>query len=437
MISLLYILIAIILLVMLIAVFDFNAFLSFLISSIFLGFLLGMEPLVIVKSLQQGMGDLLGSLIIVIVTGAMLGKLVANSGAAERIVNVMIGLCGKNNIAWALMITGFMIGIPLFYNVGFMLVVPIIFSVAYRYQLSALYVGLPMIASLSVTHGFLPPHPSPTALVAQFNASMTTTLFYGILISIPALIMAGPIFSSTLKNITSTSKVFTPTNTARTTLPSTLASIFTALLPVILLGVTALLPTIITTNAWATPIAFIGEPSMVMLISLLAATVILGIAQKTPLKVLMHDYNEAIKDVSVIILIMAGAGTLKQIILDGGVVSDIEAMVNMLDVNPLILGWLIAVIIRLFVGSATVAGLTAAGIIAPLLHSLSVDPNLMVIVIGAGSIFFSHVNDTGFWLFKEYFGLTIKQTIRSWSLMETIVSICGLLGALIIQAIIA
>jgi Gnt-I system high-affinity gluconate transporter len=436
MISLLYILIAIILLVILIAVFDFNAFISFLISSILLGFLLGMEPLVIVKSLQQGMGDLLGSLIIVIVTGAMLGKLVANSGAAERIVNVMIRLCGKNNITWALMITGFLIGIPLFYNVGFMLVVPIIFSVAYRYQLSALYVGLPMIASLSVTHGFLPPHPSPTALVAQFNASITTTLFYGILISIPALILAGPIFSSTLKNIKSTSTVFTPKDTPRTTLPSVFASIISALLPVILLGLTSLFSSHNTSNAWATFFTFIGDPSIVMLISLLAATVILGLAQGTSLKILMNDYNEAIKDVSVIILIMAGAGTLKQIILDGGVVNDIEALVRMLDLNPLILGWLMAVIIRLFVGSATVAGLTAAGIIAPLLHTLSVDPNLMVIVIGAGSIFFSHVNDTGFWLFKEYFGLTMKQTLRSWSLMETIVSICGLLGAIIIQTII-
>lgn len=431
--SLLIIVFCIALLVLLITRFKINAFLAFLIISILAGLLLGMDAGKIAGAVQKGVGDMLGSLVIIIVSGAMLGKLVADSGAAQRISSSMVNLFGEKYVQWALLITGFMIGIPLFYNVAFMLVVPLIFSVAGRYKLPALFIGMPMISSLSVTHGFLPPHPSPTALVAQFNADIGITLFYGLMICIPTVIIAGPFFSQTLKKIkTPASKIFQGTDLPEDQLPGLGISIFSSLLPVILLGMTSLLSYVFTQPEAQSYIKFISDPAIVMLLSLAIATFTIGVGQGTPMSKVMDSYGEAIKDVSLILLIMGGAGALKQILTDSGVSQDIVGLVGGLDVHPLVLGWLIAVLIRLAVGSATVAGLTAAGIIAPMIPALQVDPNLMVLSVGAGSLFFSHVNDTGFWLFKEYFNLSIKDTIRSWSFMETIVSVCGLIGVMII-----
>lgn len=432
--SILIIVFCIALLVLLITQFKINAFLAFLIISIIAGLLLGMDASKIAGSVQKGVGDMFGGLVIIIVAGAMLGKLVADSGAAQKIASSMVNLFGEKYIQWALMITGFMIGIPLFYNVAFMLVVPLIFSVAYRYKLPALFIGMPMIASLSVTHGFLPPHPSPTALVTQFSADIGQTLFYGILICIPTVIIAGPIFSQTLKKINPpASKIFQRTDLPEDKLPGLGISIFTSLLPVILLGVTSLLSSVFTQPEAAAYIKFISDPAIVMLLSLAIATFTIGIAHGIKMPKVMDTYGEAIKDVAMILMIMGGAGALKQILIDTKVSDDIAALLGGLDIHPLVLGWTIAVVIRLSVGSATVAGLTAAGIIAPMLPSLNVNPNLMVLSVGAGSLFFSHVNDTGFWLFKEYFNLGIKDTIRSWSFMETIVSICGLIGVMVIH----
>jgi Gnt-I system high-affinity gluconate transporter len=432
--SLLIILFCIAVLVLLITYFKVNAFLSFLIISIMAGLMLGMDASLIAGSVKNGVGAMLGELVIVIVSGAMLGKLVAESGAAQQIASSMVSLFGERYIQWALMVTGFMIGIPLFYNVAFMLVVPLIFSVAYRYKVPVIFIGLPMIASLSVTHGYLPPHPSPTALVAQFNADMGKTLFYGVIISIPAIILAGPVFARTLRRINPPpSKIFQVNDLPAEKLPGLGISIASSLLPVILLGITSLISTSITGDKATALIKFVSDPSMVMILSLAVATFTLGLRQGMSMSKVMDIYGEAVKDVSMILLIMSGAGALKQILIDSGVSVEIAQLLGGLDVHPLVLGWSIACVIRICVGSATVAGLTAAGIIAPLLTTLEVDPNLMVLSVGAGSLMFSHVNDTGFWLFKEYFNLSLKETIRSWSLMETIVSIAGLVGVMIIQ----
>jgi Gnt-I system high-affinity gluconate transporter len=297
-----------------------------------------------------------------------------------------------------------------------------------------IFIGLPMIASLSVTHGYLPPHPSPTALVAQFNADIGKTLFYGVIISIPAIILAGPIFAKTLRRINPpASKIFQVNDMATEKLPGLGISIASSLLPVILLAVTSLISAGLSSDKPIPFISFVSDPSMVMIISLALATYTLGLRQGMTMSRVMDIYSDAVKDVAMILLIMGGAGALKQIMIDSGVSLEIAALLGGLDVHPLVLGWLIACVIRICVGSATVAGLTAAGIIAPLLATLNVDPNLMVLSVGAGSLMFSHVNDTGFWLFKEYFNLSIKDTIRSWSLMETIVSIAGLLGVMTLQ----
>jgi Gnt-I system high-affinity gluconate transporter len=433
--SLVIIVYSITLLIILISVFKVNAFLAFLIISILAGGLLGIEVKQITQSVQKGIGDMLGSLVIVIVCGAMLGKLVADSGAAQQIASYMVRLFGKRYIQWALMFTGFIIGIPLFYNVGFVLVVPLIFSVALKYKMPAVYIGLPMLASLSVTHGFLPPHPSPTALVAQFHADLGMTLLYGVFIGLPTVIIAGPVFSRALKKINPPApKIFeNAADVAPEKLPSLGISIFSSLLPVILLAFTTISLSYVTDPSVKTAIAFTGDPAMVMIISLLVATFTLGLRQGMSMKKVMDIYSESVKDIAMILLIMGGAGALKQILIDSGVSENIAVLLSDLDIHPLVLGWAIACLIRVCVGSATVAGLTAAGIIAPLLPGMNVDPNLMVLSIGAGSLMFSHVNDTGFWLYKEYFNLSIRQTIQSWSLMETIVSVCGLIGVMIIH----
>lgn len=423
------------LLVLLITWGKINPFLAFLIVSIVAGIFTGIPIANIGKSLQKGIGDMLGSLVIVIALGAMLGKIVAESGAAQRIASTMMGIFGEKNIHWGLVCTGFIIGIPLFYNVGFVLMIPLIFSVVKQYKLPAVYIGLPMLASLSVAHGFLPPHPSPAALVAQFNANMGLTLMYGLIIAIPAIILGGPVFAMTLKKIDSKPlNSFQNETLPQDQLPSTLNSFLTALLPVFLLAFT----TILTFQAKDNPTlksfsSFIGDPSIVMLISLAVATITLGRNRGVSMKKIMGFYTEAVKDVSMIILIIGGAGALKQVLIESGVSDEIAAVLKNLPLNPLITGWLVAAIIRVCVGSATVAGLTTAGIIAPMVIQTGANPELMVLAIGSGSLMLSHVNDPGFWLFKEYFNLSIKDTLRSWSMMESIVSVVGLLGVLVIS----
>lgn len=368
----------------------------------------------------------------------MLGKLVAESGGAQRIASGMMYLFGERYIQWALMATGFIIGIPLFYNVGFVLVVPLIFSVVYRFRFPAVYIGLPMLASLSVTHGFLPPHPSPSYLVAQFGADMGQTLLYGMMVGIPTVIIAGPLFSRTLRRIeTRLPDTFKPSEVAEDKLPGMWNSVISSLLPVILLTATTLLaPYMPETGVAAKVFTFLRNPDMVLLIALGIATYTLGIRMGTPVKRIMDIYGDAVKDIAMILLIMSGAGALKQILIDSGVSDQIGVLLTGMDVHPLILGWFIACVIRVCVGSATVAGLTAAGIIMPLMDRPDVNPNLMVLAIGAGSLMFSHVNDGGFWLFKEYFNLSIKDTLRSWSLMETIVAIVGMIGVMILNTLI-
>ena len=431
------VLICILTLVLLISWGKINAFLAFLIVAIGTGLMLGIPFNKITQSVQKGIGDTLGSLVIVIALGAMLGKLVAEAGAAQKITNVLMRAFGPKRIQWALMITGFIVGIPLFYNVGFVLLIPIIFSAVYQMKMPAVYVGVPMLAALSVTHGFLPPHPAPTALVGQFNANMGLTLLYGFIVAVPAIILAGPVFAKTLKHITvEPMRTFQKDPIPESELPTAAMSLSASLLPVFMLAVTTLIPILFTLkDGQRNLLVFFSEPSIVMLIALIFATFALGIRPARNMTQVMNIYVDAVKDVSIILLIVAGAGALKQIFSDSGVSNDIAMMLKGWSMHPLILGWLIAAVIRVAMGSATVAGLTTAGIIAPVIAGTQVDPNLRVLSIGAGSLMFSHVNDSGFWMFKEYFNLTIKQTIRSWSLMETIVSIVGLAGVLALDAI--
>jgi Gnt-I system high-affinity gluconate transporter len=433
--TLLVILVAVLALIVLISWGKVNAFLAFLLVTIPAGFALGLGSAQVLGAVQKGLGDTLGSVTLVVVLGAMLGKLVAESGAAQQIAAALLGALGPRNIQWTLLLTGFIIGIPLFYNVGFLLVMPLIFSVVYQYKLPAVYVGLPMLASLSVLHGFLPPHPSPTALVVQFHADMGLTFIYGLLVAVPAIVLAGPVYTRTLRGLVSHPRAgLVAEPIPAEALPGRLNSFLSSLLPVLVLAVVLGLQAGLPAGGPLAPaLAFLAEPGVVMLLSVVVATFSLGVGLGKSLPDIMETYAAAVRDVAPILLIIGGAGALKEVLVASGASQHLAAGLRDTGLPPLLLGWLIAGFIRVCLGSSTVAGLTAAGVVLPTLAQSHANPNLMVLAIGAGSLLFSHFNDGGFWLFKEYFGLSVKDTLRSWSMMETIVSVVGLLGVLLLD----
>ncbi|MGZ8538427.1 MAG: gluconate:H+ symporter [Flavisolibacter sp.] len=422
-------------LVILIAGFKINPFLAFLIVCVIAGLCLNIPLTQITKSVETGIGNILADTLIIIVIGAMLGKLIASSGAAQQIATTIMKAIGLKNIHWALALIGLVIGIPLFYNTGFVLMIPLIFSIVYQYRLPAVATGISLLAALSVAHGFLPPHPSPATLVGQFKADLGETMLYGIIIAIPTIVVAGPLFSRTLKKIDSKPlETFKPPELKQSDLPGVFNSFFTALLPVLLFAIMTILPMIVSED-YEDLIFFFSRPAIVMLIALIVATFTLGIRRGRNMEGVMTIYSDSVKDIALILLIIAGAGIFKQVLVDSKVANDIAGLLSNSNMSPLILGWMIAALIRVAVGSATVAGITAAGIVEQLVRDTNTSPSLMVLSIGAGSLMFSHVNDSGFWLFKEYFNLSIKDTLRSWSVMESIVSIVGLIGVLILNMI--
>jgi Gnt-I system high-affinity gluconate transporter len=412
-----------------------NVFLTFIIVSVMAALLLGMPLAQVPKTINKGIGDMLGSLVVVIVLGGMLGKLVGASGAAQRIATSMRNAFGEKYITWAMSLTGLIVGIPLYYNVGFFLLIPIIFSVAARYKLPLVYIGLPMLTALSVMHGFLPPHPSPMALTVQFQANIAQVFIYGFIIAIPTIIIAGPLFAKTIRGIQSNSTMTLVTDDIpEENLPGLTNSILSSLLPVLLIGLGTLVANFSGNNPQVQNIAhFLADPGIAMVGTILIATYTLGISTGRSLKQVMDVYADAIKEIALILLIIGSAGILKQVFMDTGVSEQISAGLQQLNMPPLVLGWVIAAILRLCLGSATVAGLAAAGIVFPLMQTTHADPNLMVLSVGAGSLFCSHVNDTSFWVFKEYFGLDMKRTFLSWSLMETLVSVLGLIGVVLLN----
>jgi len=436
---LLIVIIGIILLFILIAKFKLNAFITFILVSLFVGIAEGMQLEDVVQSIQNGIGNTLGFLVMILGFGAMLGKLVADSGAAQRITSKLVSKFGIKNIQWALVLTGFIVGIPMFYSVGFVILIPLVFTVAASTGLPLLYVGLPMLASLSVTHGYLPPHPAPTAIAVMFDADLGKTLLYGIIVAIPAIIVAGPLFSRTIKNIKATplKEFVNPRILEDHEMPGMRISIFTALLPILLIGIATLADLFLPEDFYLKPIIdFLGNPVIAMLIAVLVAIYTLGLARGKKMPEIMGSVSSSISGITMVLLIIAGAGALKQVLVDSGVSDYIANMLSGSTISPLVLAWFIATVIRVCVGSATVAGLTAAGIILPLVSKTGVNAELMVLAIGSGSLMLSHVNDGGFWLFKEYFNLSVRDTLRTWTVMETTVGVMGLIGVLILNTLI-
>jgi len=426
----------ILLLFLLIIVFRLNAFIAFIIVAITIGIGQGMELNTIVKSLEKGIGNTLGFLVMILGLGAMLGKLVAESGAAQKITNGLIKVFGVKRTKIAVMTTGFVVGITMFYSVGFVILVPLVFTVAAATGLSLISIALPMLASLSVTHGFLPPHPAPTALSVMFQADIGKTLIYGVIVAIPAILISGPLLTRFLIPVEAkplkefmASKVFKEEE-----LPGLFNSLATALLPVVLIGFSTLMVEFLNEETVLySVIKFVGNPVIALLLSVLIGIYTLGISRGTSMKEIMKIFGTAASGITMVLLIIAGAGALKQILIDSGVSDYIGGLLEITALSPLLIGWLIATLIRFSVGSATVAGLTTAGIVLPIVQSTGVSPELMVLAIGSGSLMLSHVNDSGFWLFKEYFNLTIKQTLLTWTIMETTIGISGLIGVLILN----
>ena len=422
-----------------------SPFLSLLIVAIIAGLCLGMQPEDLLKSIEKGVGSTLGGLALIICLGATLGKILEISGAAEQIALTLIKSFGEKNIQWAVLLTGFLIGIPLYYNAGFVILVPLVFTIARKAKLPILYIAIPMAAALSATHCFLPPHPGPVVLINAFKdsqgnkADMGKTLLYGIMIAIPVVILAGPLLGRLLQKIkVDISNAFTSSESAAAKkLPSVIPSFFIALLPVLLITLAVIANIYLPDGALLKKILlFTGDSTIALLLAVLIATWFFGLRSGHSIETIMKWLNEAVSGIAMILLIITAGGVFKQVLIDSGTGTYIASFSSKWHMPPLIFGWVVTALLRVMIGSATVAGITAAGVVSPLVASGVVSPELMVLAVGTGSVFGSHINDSGFWMFKEFFKLSLRQTFLSWTVMETIISILGLLGVLLLNIII-
>ena len=427
---------AIVLLLVLIAVLRLSAFVALTIVAFATGLAKGMPFDAVVKSVQAGIGSTLGSLALVIGFGVMLGSLLAETGAAQRISDSLIQFFGAKRAKLALALTGFAVGLAMFYNAGFVILAPLAFSIARQTGQPLVPLAIAMAAPLSVTHCFLPPHPGATAVANVLQADLGKTLLLGLVVGLPAILVAGLFLPDFLKKIPADPPkgIFPEVEASNRKQPSFIICMLAAILPVLLMaGATISELSLPAGHAVRNFMAFVGDSNIAMLISVLAALFFLVVLQGQNAGLALDKSAGSLGAIAGIMLILGSGGAFKQVLLDTGIGQRIAEQVTGLQVSPLVLGWLIATIMRIAVGSATVAGMTAAGIAQPLLQGTDVSPELMALAIGAGSVMCSHVNDTGFWMFREWFGLSLRDTFRTWTLMETIVGVVGFLGVLLLD----
>ncbi|WP_212926437.1 gluconate:H+ symporter [Oceanobacillus sp. J11TS1] len=434
---------AVLVLLLLIMKWNLNTFISLIVVSFLTALALGMPLGDIVAAVEGGLGGTLGDIALIFGFGAILGKLIADAGGAQRIALTLINKFGEKRIQWAVVVASFIIGVALFFEVGLVLLIPIVYQIAKELKVPLLHLGLPMTAALSVTHGFLPPHPGPTVIAQQYGANIGMVLIYGMIISVPTVILAGPLFTKLAKKLVPEAfskvgnlkslgsvKTFKEEET-----PGFATSAITALFPVILMAITTVVDLIqdigkVSDNLFFEIMRMIGQPTTALLLSLLLAIYTMGIARKIPMKNLMGSAEESIRGIGMMLLVIGGGGALKQVLIDGGVGDAVANIFNGTSMSPILLAWLIAAILRIALGSATVAALTTAGMVIPMMQGYDVNLALMVLATGAGSLIASHVNDAGFWIFKEYFNLSMKETFATWTLLETVVSVAGLVFTL-------
>ncbi|MFW0808822.1 GntP family permease [Bacillus pumilus] len=431
---------AIVLLLILITVAKLNPFVSLIITSMLVGFATGMDLQEIIQSIKTGLGNTLSLLAIVLALGTMLGKMMAESGGAERIAQTLIGRFGTKNVHWAMMFVAFIVGIPVFFQVGFVLLIPLLFTIAIETGISLVTIGISLIAGLSVVHGLVPPHPAAMAAVGIYHANVGKTIFFSIIVGLPTAIIAGPLYGKWIgKRIHKPvpemlRKQFTERNEDRR-LPGFANTMFTILVPVILMLLATLADIILPEdNMWFQVFKYIGDPITALLIATVYSFFSLGFMQGMNRDRVLSFSNECLGPIASILLVIGAGGAFNNVLIDSGVGDYIADVAKHSPISPILLSWLIAAVIRVATGSATVSMMTAAGIVAPIAATMpDVSRELLVLATGAGSLILSHVNDSGFWLIKEYFGMTIKETFLTWTAMETIISVSAIAFIMIIN----
>jgi GntP family gluconate:H+ symporter len=434
---LVYAVIAIALLILLITRYKVYPFLVLIIVSLLLGLAVGMPMDKIVKAFETGNGNTLGHIAIVVGLGTMLGKMMAESGGAERIANTLIGWFGEKYIHWAMMCVAIIVGLPVFFEVGFVLLIPIAFNVAKRTKKSLLLIGLPMVAGLSVVHGLIPPHPAALLAVQAYHADIGRTIMYGLIIGIPTAIVAGPLFALLIhkhiklpeNNPLASQFVDSRKEGETRELPGFGITLFSILLPVILMLIGSWADLISAPKTFINNLLhFVGNSDVALLIAVLFSFWSFGASRGFNREQIQKFCGECLAPIAGITLIVGAGGGFGNVLRESGISQELVTTASAAHLSPLLLGWFVAALIRLATGSATVAMTTACGIVAPIASAAgaSVSPELLVLATGSGSLIFSHVNDGGFWLIKEYFGMTVGQTFKTWSLCETIISVMGL-----------
>ncbi|WP_297779473.1 gluconate:H+ symporter [Aeromicrobium sp.] len=427
-------------LVIAITYFKLHPFLALILGSLTVGAIAGRQMLDAVASFSAGVGSTVAGVGVLIALGAMFGKLLADSGGADQIVDTIVGRSSPRMLPWSMAAIGAIIGLPMFFEIGLVLLMPVIFLVAKRAERSIISLGIPALAGLSAMHGFVPPHPGPLAAIDLVDANLGLTLGLGILVAIPTIVVAGPVFARFADTWVPVpaGDLFDASTEKREKRPSFGITLATVLLPVVLMMGKALSDILLDEGTTARSILdFIGEPLVALLIAVIVAIFTFGIATGMSKDEVSDVLSSSLPPIAGIILIVGAGGGFKQTLVDTGIADVIADFVRDSGVSVLLVAWLVAVIVRVATGSATVATITAAGIMVPVAADLpSGELSLLVLAIGAGSVFFSHVNDAGFWLVKEYFGLTVGQTIKSWSIMETVLSVTGLLVVLVLNLVV-
>ncbi|MBL5799274.1 GntP family permease [Bacillus sporothermodurans] len=436
---LVYTLLAIIFLIFMIAKVKWHPFVVLLLTSVILGMLAGMKLPDVADAIQNGVGNTLGSIAVIIGLGTILGKMLAESCGADQIANTLLNKFGEKKVHWAMMIVAFIVGIPVFFEVGLVLLIPLVYTVARRSGMSILKIGIPMVAGLSTVHGLLPPHPAPMIAVEGLDANVARTILYALIVGIPSVIIAGPIFGSFIAKrlghiemSKELSEQFSKKETNK--LPSFGVTIFTVLLPVILMLVGSISGILHENKALAEWSTFLGKPIVALLISVIVSFFTLGYARGFNKKQLSSFMGECLAPTATIILVIGGGGAFKNVLITSGVGDAIANLATNTHISPILFAWLVAALIRVATGSASVAMTTAVGIVAPVIASThGVNTELIVLAIGSGSLILSHVNDAGFWMVKEFFNMSVSQTLKSWTVMETLLSIVSLIIVLLLS----
>lgn len=433
--------IAVVILVVLMTRLKLNGFVAPLLVAIGVALIEGISVDRIPEILEDGVGGQLGGTLLVIGLGAMIGRVMGDAGGAQRIALKMVATFGERGVQAAMVVTAMLVGVTMFYEVAFVIIVPVAFTLVRATRQNLLWVGLPMSIALSTMHSFLPPHPGPTAVAATYGASVGLTLAYGLVIAVPigALVAfvwprlsfvrrIDPVIPAGLVS----DKEFTDEE-----MPGLGWSLFVALLPVVVIAGASIIELAAPDASFLPFVKFIGAAPVALLVALLVAMWVFGPRSGRTLAEVAESCTSSAKAMAMILLVIGAGGAFKQVLVESGIADDIASTTSGWSLSPIVLAWLIAVILRVALGSATVAVVTAAGVAAPLVAASAISPELMVLATACGSIAFSHVNDPGFWMYKEYFGLTVPQALITRTTYTTVLAVLGLGGVLLLSTVIS